>query len=144
MAIEVVDNSPQEDRPQEEVYLLGEGPYIFTYPKMGRILNTHVRIKGLPKDKAEQEMVESMLEWLKRGFGPDAWAWIMKRQDNDDDRLDTEHLIETFRLLVQARAGRPTTSSTAASPQPWMKSSTGEQSAEESDSETPTFETSAT
>lgn len=142
-----IEESPveaQQERDTEEVYLLGEGPIPFTYPKMGRIVNIHRRIKGMPKAQAEAAMGDTIMDWLERGFGPAVWDYIQKRIDNEDDRLDTKHLVNAFTQLVEAHAGRPTTSSSDASPQPWMKSQTGEPSAEESESETWTPENSAT
>lgn len=144
MAIEIVEDKVQEDRPTEEVYLLGEGPIPFTYPKMGRIVNVHRRIKGMPKQQAEATMGEVIMDWLERGFGPQVWDYILKRIDNEDDQLDTRHLVNAFTQLVEAHAGRPTTSSSGASPQPWMKSQTEEPSVVESESETWTPENSAT
>lgn len=134
----------KEDRPTEEVYLLGEGPIPFTYPKMGRIVNVHRRVKGLPKHQAEALMGDVIMDWLERGFGPEVWEYVMKRVDDEDDLLDTHHLVNCFTQLVEAHAGRPTTSSSGASPQPWMKSQTGEPSAEESESATWTPANSAT
>lgn len=134
----------QEERPTEEIFLGVEGPYIFAYPKMGKIMNAHLRVKGMPKDKAETVMVETMMDWMRRGFGDAAWDHIQKRIDNDDDSLDTPHLLNAFRLLVEAHAGRPTTSSSDASAQPWMKSQADVPSAAGSVSETSTYENSAT
>lgn len=143
MAINI-EVAEQEERPTEEVFLGGEGPYVFAYPKMGKIMNANLRIKGLPKTEAELVMADVIMDWLARGFGPEAWAWIQKRVDNDDDSLDTVHLIKTFQLLVEAHAGRPSTSSNGASAQPWMKTGTDVPSAPESVSESFTPGNSAT
>lgn len=144
MVINVEVQEDTQERPTEEVHLGHEGPFIFTYPKMGRIMTANLRIKGLPKNEAEAIMADTMLTWLAKGFGPDAWAYIQGLVDNDDHPLDTEHLFDTFRLLVQAHAKRPSTSSSGASAQPWMKNGTDVPSAPESASETSTPESFAT
>lgn len=129
----------------EEVWLGGEGPYTFTYPKMSRIMNAQVAIRGMAKSEAESVMLDAIVTWLERGFGPEAWTHIQSRLDDESDGLEMEpHLVEVFRRLVQAHAGRPTTSSNGASAQPWMKTGTGVPSQPESDSENSTLENSAT
>lgn len=133
-----------EDRVQdafadEEVYLPGrtaqhdpEGPYDFTYPRLGRLLRAQRRLKGLDPLKAAAEEVEGMLDWLAVGFGRDAWHHIEERLADDDDVLDEEHLVKLFQLLNEKDTGRPTTSSSGASRQPWKNTRPAAPSPQES------------
>jgi hypothetical protein len=129
----------------EDVNLAGEGPYPFTYPPMGKVYGAELRTRAM-KDKHEREayLTEVTLEWLEKGFGPQAWARITERVEDDDDPLNPGHLILAFKGLQEAHAGRPTSSSNGASPSPWTKISTDEPSQPVSDSSTSVPVTSAT
>jgi hypothetical protein len=117
----------------EEVYLPGarpghdqEGPYEFTFPRIGKLLKMQRRLKGLNLAQAAVEEIDGMLQWLAAGFGPDAWEHIDARLADDDDLLDEEHMVRLFQLLNEGSTGtgRPTTSSNGASRQPWKNTQT--------------------
>ena len=129
----------------EPVNIAGEGPYPFTYPPMGKVYGAELRVRGFKTDaEKERYLSDVFMEWLERGFGPAAWERLLERIEDDNDPLSPGHLLATFRSLVSAHAGRPTTSSNGASPSPWAKISTDEPSLPESDSSTSDPVTSAT
>jgi hypothetical protein len=134
-----------DDARTEDVFLIDEGPYPFTYPPMGKLQGAELRVRGI-KDQHEREQILTgvMLEWLERGFGPAAWERITERIESDTDPLGIPHLVATYTGLVSAHAGRPTTSSNGASPSPWAKISTDAPSPVVSDSVTSVPVTSAT
>lgn len=113
----------------------GEGPYEFAYPRMGRLLKMQRTLPNLTDVQAVKESGRAQNAWMKKGFGPDAWAHIVERMDDEDDILDDEHLQFLFVELQKANTGRPTTSSNGASRQPWKKPSTAAPSQQVSDSE---------
>lgn len=126
----------------EEVWLPGpfpgadeEGPFDFNYPRMGRILKMQRTLTSLTDVAAVLESSKATTAWLADGFGPDAWAHIVGRLDDDDDLLDDEHLQWLFVQLQKSNTGRPTTSSNGAVRQPWKKPSTAAPSLPGSDSE---------
>lgn len=133
-------SAPQGD---EEVWLPGpvkgadeEGPYEFTYPRIGKLIRMQRRLKGLNMAEAAAEEIDGMLQWLAAGFGPDAWQHIDERVTDDDDLLDEEHMAKLFQLLNENSTGRPTTSSNGASRQPWKNKPTAAPSPLESVSAT--------
>ena len=144
MAIRVAaDDRVSEVRGDEEVYLPGpvkgadeEGPYEFTYPRIGKLIRMQRRLKGMNMAEAAGEEIDGMLQWLAAGFGPDAWRHISARLERSDDAalldtepekydlLDEEHMAKLFQLLNENNTGRPTTSSNGASRQPWKSTAT--------------------
>lgn len=131
------------DLADEEVFLPGarpeydlEGPFPFTFPRLGKLLQTQRRLRGLNMAEAAVEEIDGMLQWLAAGLGPDAWAHIDGRLHDDDDLLDEEHMMKLFHLLNEGRTGtgRPTTSSNGASRQPWKNTQTAARSPQASDS----------
>lgn len=115
----------------EEVYLPGpvvgadeEGPYEFVFPRIGKLIRMQRRLKGLNMADAAAEEIDGMLQWLAAGFGPDAWEHIDARLEDSADLLDEEHMAKLFQLLNEGNTGRPTTSSSGASRQPWKNSPT--------------------
>lgn len=115
----------------EEIYLPGptpaadeEGPYEFAFPRIGRLIRMQRRLKGLNIAEAAAEEIDGMLDWLAAGFGPDAWEHIDARLGDVKDLLDEEHMAKLFQLLNEGNTGRPTTSSSGASRQPWKNSPT--------------------
>jgi hypothetical protein len=125
----------------EEVWLPGptknddlEGPFEFTFPRVGRLLKMQRKLKGMNLAQAAVEEIDGMLQWLAAGFGPDAWQHIDGRLADDDDLLDEEHMVKLFQLLNEGRTGtgRPTTSSNGASRQPWRNTPTAARSPLES------------
>lgn len=112
-----------------------EGPYEFAYPRMGRILRMQRTLTSLDDVGAVLESSRATTAWMAEGFGPDAWAHITARLDDDNDILDDEHLQWLFMQLQKAHTGRPTTSSNGAARQPWKRPSTAAPSRPESDSE---------
>jgi hypothetical protein len=143
MAITIkADDRVSEALPDEEVYLPGprpgdddEGPFPFVYPRIGKLISMQRRLKGLDMAAATAEQLDGMRQWLAAGFGPDAWAHINARLERSDDvallytgdpeevakydLLDDEHMAKLFELLNEGHTGRPTTSSSGASRQPW-------------------------
>lgn len=126
----------------EEVWLPGpfagaddEGPFDFNFPRMGKILKMQRTLTSLTDVAAVLESSKATTAWLADGFGPDAWAHIVGRLDDDGDLLDDEHLQWLFMQLQKANTGRPTTSSNGAVRQPWKKPSTAAPSLPGSDSE---------
>lgn len=113
----------------------GEGPYEFAYPRMGRLLKMQRTLPNLTDVQAVKESGRAQTDWMKKGFGPEAWAHIVARMDAEEDILDDEHMQWLFMELQKANTGRPTTSSNGASRQPWKKPSTAAPSRQESDSE---------
>lgn len=141
MAITIqADDGVTEGRGDELVYLPGakrgydlEGPFDFEYPRIGKLLRMQRRLRGLNLAEAAAEEIDGMLQWLAHGFGPDAWAHIEGRLEDDEDLLDEEHLVKCFQLLnAEKGTGRPTTSSNGASRQPWKKEPTAAPSPQES------------
>lgn len=117
----------------EEIYLPGplkgsaeEGPYEFEFPRVGRLIRLQRRLKGLNMAEAAAEEIDGLMQWLAKGFGPEAWEHIDGRLSDDADLLDEEHMVRLFQLLNEKETGtgRPTTSSNGASRQPWKNSST--------------------
>jgi hypothetical protein len=114
----------------------GEGPYDFAYPRMGRLLKMQRTLPNLTDVQAVKESGRAQTDWLSKGFGPEAWAHIVERMDDEDDILDDEHMQWLFVQLQKANTGgRPTTSSNGASRQPWKKPSTAAPLRQVSDSE---------
>jgi hypothetical protein len=135
MAISVyAEDRVSQDMGDEEVYLPGvsrdhdqQGPFEFTYPRLGRLIRMQRRLKGLNMAEAAAEEIDGMMQWLAAGLGPDAWAHIESRLEDDADVLDEEHMVRLFQLLNESKSagtGRPTTSSSGASRQPWKKDPT--------------------
>jgi hypothetical protein len=132
MAIRIkADDRVSKATGDEEVYLPGavkgaddEGPYEFTFPRVGRLIRLQRRLRGLNVMDAAAVEVEGVLDWLAAGFGPEAWEHISERLTDDGDLLDDEHMIKLFQLLNEGDTDRPTTSSNGASRQPWKNSST--------------------
>lgn len=148
MAIRVDANARMEgmegmEGATEEVWLPGpdgepdgEGPYDFAYPRMGRLLKMQRTLPNLTDVQAVKESGRAQTDWLSKGFGPEAWAHIVERMDDEDDILDDEHMQWLFMQLQKANTGgRPTTSSNGASRQPWKKPSTAAPLRQVSDSE---------
>lgn len=143
MAITIkADDRVSEPLGDEEVYLPGplpgdpdEGPFPFVYPRIGKLIGMQRRLKGMDLAEATGEQLDGMRQWLAAGFGPDAWAHINARLEKSDDEfllltgdpeevakydlLDDEHMAKLFELLNAGHTGRPTTSSSGASRQPW-------------------------
>lgn len=143
MAITIkADDRVSEALPDEEVFLPGprpgdddEGPFPFVYPRLGKLIGMQRRLRGMDMAAATTEQLEGMRQWLASGFGPEAWAYINARLEKSDDEtllltgdpedaarydlLDDEHLAKLFELLNEGHTGRPTTSSSGASRQPW-------------------------
>ena len=134
MAIHVkADDRVSEPLGDEEVYLPGavrgaedEGPFEFTFPRIGKLIRMQRRLKGLNMAAAAVEEIDGMLQWLAAGFGPQAWEHIDARMSDDKDLLDEEHMAKLFALLNEGQTGtgRPTTSSNGASRQPWKNTQT--------------------
>lgn len=126
----------------EEIYLPGpngepdgEGPYQFEIPRMGKILKAQRKLTSMKDVATILETGRASTEWLAQGFGPEAWAHIVSRMDDDDDILDDEHMQWLFTALTKEDTGRPTTSSNGASRQPWKRPSGAAPSTPVSDSE---------
>lgn len=146
MAIRVkADDRVSEPQGDEEVWLPGsvkdadeEGPFEFTFPRIGKLIRMQRRLKGLNMADAAAEEIDGMLQWLAAGFGPDAWEHIDARLENAGDLLDEEHMAKLFQLLNEGKTGtgRPTTSSNGASRQPWKSTQTAAPSPLESVSAT--------
>lgn len=136
MAIRVkADDRVAGELGDEEVYLPGplradaeEGPFEFTFPRVGRLIRMQRRLRGMDLADAAVEELDGMLEWLADGFGPEAWEHIEKRMAERPsvDLLDEEHMAKLFQLLNEGvtGTGRPTTSSNGVSRQPWKNSPT--------------------
>lgn len=131
MAIKVQDDYVEQE---EEVYLLDEGPFPFFYPRMKPIRMARRRMLEVGEQQAAAEVMGAVKKWLAQGLGPDAWAHIEGRLADENDALDDDHLDQLFKLLVENRTGRPSTSSTGASRQPWKKEPTAAESPTVSDS----------
>lgn len=147
MAIKVDANARMQGHEEqtgatEEVWLPGafhgaddEGPFEFAFPRMGGILKMQRTLTSINDVAAVLESSRATTKWLADGFGPDAWAHIVGRLDDDTDLLDDEHLQWLFMQLQKANTGRPTTSSNGAVRQPWKKPSTAAPSPSASGSE---------
>jgi hypothetical protein len=131
VAIKIQDDYVEQE---EEVYLLDEGPFPFFYPRMKPIRQARRLVLEVGEQQAAGEIVASVKRWLAQGFGPEAWAHIEGRLADVDDPLDDDHLDHLFKALIENRTGRPSSSSTGASRQPWKKESTAAESPEVSDS----------
>lgn len=154
MAIKVAANARMQgmegqEGATEEVYLPGqgatedqpatasgeEGPFEFAFPRMGSILRMQRTLTSMDDVGAVLESSRATTEWLAKGFGPDAWAHIVRRMDDPNDILDDEHMQWLFVQLQKSNTGRPTTSSNGAARQPWKRPSTAAPSLPVSDSE---------
>jgi hypothetical protein len=134
-----------DDVRTEDVNLAGEGPYPFTYPPMGKVYGAELRVRAMTSNQEKESyLTDVFMEWLQKGFGPEAWDRILERIEDDADPLNPGHLIVVFKALQEAHAARPTTSSNGASPSPWTKISTDEPSQPVSDSSTSVPVTSVT
>lgn len=149
MAIEITadDKETQSDAPEmEEVFILGEGPYEFYFPKVGALLSKLRRAGVESKDINEkgERYWELQIDWLERGFGEDVFAEIITdRLEDEDDELEEKHVSHLFKLLLKAASGRPTTSPNGSSRSRSAKKSKAARSRQVSDSETSTSESSA-
>ena len=112
-----------------------EGPFEFVFPRMGKILKMQRTLTSLDDVSAVLESSKATTAWMAQGFGPDAWAHIVGRLDDDADILDDEHLQWLFVQLQKSNTGRPTTSSNGAARQPWKRPSTAAPSLPVSDLE---------
>lgn len=142
MAIRIdADARITDRRPDEDVYLPGptpedeaEGPFPFTYPRVGSLISAQRRLKDMSQVEAASAELDSMLDWVRDGFAPDAWEHIDARVNDPADLLDHEHLVKLYYLLNENSTGRPTSSSSGASRQPWKKPSMAAPSQQVSDS----------
>lgn len=116
--------------PDEEVWLLGygpgdeaDGPYQFTSPGVDPILRAQRHMRGLSLDAAAMRALDAQYTWLAKGFGPDVWAHIVARLDDEGDQLGESHLTWLYQQLTNANTGRPTTSSNGAARPQWKRPS---------------------
>ena len=113
MAIRIkADDRVTDAMGDEEIYLPGpvkgadeEGPFEFVFPRVGRLIRLQRRLKGLNMAEAASEEIDGTLEWLAKGFGPDAWAHIDARLADEEDLLDEEHMVRLFQLLNERDTG---------------------------------------
>lgn len=136
------DDGVTQGKGDEEVYLPGvsathdlEGPFEFTYPRIGKLLSMQRRLRTMNPAQMAIGEIDGMLQWLADGFGPDAWNHIDARLLDETDVLDEEHMFKLFQLLNESSTGRPTTSSNGASRQPWKNTRTAAPSPQASVSE---------
>lgn len=145
MAIKVEDTTPH-DAWTDDVDLVGV-EYPFTYPPIGRLIKAQRRVRyESDPSRREEIMTEATFAWLADGFGPEAWAHIEARLDDDDDPLNELHLAHAVRLIKEADAARPTMSSADASQPQQTRKFQAAQSTKESDSPTsasPSYATSS-
>lgn len=150
MAIEINadDKDVKVDRPESEpeVYILGDGPYEFFFPKVGALLSKMRRVGVETKDDGEKGAAywDLQLDWLERGFGPEVFAEaVIDRLEDDDDVLEEVHVTALFKALLRAASGRPTTSPNGSSRSRSTSRQKTARSRKGSDSETSTQESSA-
>jgi len=147
MAIEIQADPKDATAPEsEEVYLLGEGPYEFYFPKVGALLSKMRRASQESKDDNEkgERYWELQIDWLERGFGEDVFAEIITaRLEDEDDDLEEKHISSLFKQLLKAGSGRPTTSPNGSSRSRSVKRHKAAPSRKASDSEISTSENSA-
>lgn len=99
------------DRDTEPVEL-GTFTYQFTFPKSAPLL-TAIQKAARITDEDEQGLfaLEARYAWLASGFGPDQWAHITGRLEDNEDPLDTPHMADMFsQLFKAANTSRPPTS----------------------------------
>lgn len=113
----------------------GEESYVFTVPPVDLLYRAHKKGRRLPQEQAQAVSDDAADAWLAAGFGPAAWAHIQERIDDPADLLREGHLQFVLKALMEQVAGRPTTSSSGASRQPWTSTSPAAPSAPESASE---------
>lgn len=147
MAIELKDDPKDATAPEsEEVYILGEGPYEFVFPKVGALLAKMRRAAKESKDDAQKgdRYWELQRDWLERGFGVELFEEIITdRLEDEDDLLEEKHVTRLFKLLLEAASGRPTTSPNGSSRSRSARKPRAARSPKDSDSETSTPENSA-
>lgn len=147
MAIEIQADPKDTAAPEsEEVYLLGEGPYEFYFPKVGALLSKLRRAGQESKDDNQkgEKYWDLQLDWLERGFGTEVFEEIITaRLEDEDDDLEERHVSALFKALLKAGSGRPTTSPSGSSRSRSGRKPKAAHSRKASDSETSTSESSA-
>lgn len=153
MAIKVTEDATVEQTqgPAEEAVELpgafpgddADGPYPFVFPRLGGFLGAQRRSRSMGAEDRINELTDAQTRWMAEGFG-DAWAHVVARMDDPDDQLDDGHIQWLFERLMEARTGRPTTSSRGAQRQPWKNRSQAAPSPQGSGSVTSTPMSSAT
>lgn len=108
--------------------------YPFTFQPIGVVLAAHRRAKNLPPAEAEPVLEKAMESWMRGALGPDSWADINRRLDDENDPLHEGHLMKAFKAIMEANANRPFTSSGVASTPQQTKPSPARPSASESTS----------
>jgi len=147
MAIEIQADPKDDKAPDsEEVYLLGDGPYEFYFPKVGALLSKLRRAGQESKDDNQkgEKYWDLQLDWLERGFGTEVFEEIITaRLEDEADDLEEKHVSELFKALLKAGSGRPTTSPNGSSRPRSVKKHKAAPSRQASDSETSTSANSA-
>ena len=93
----------------EEIYLPGplkgsaeEGPYEFEFPRVGRLIRLQRRLKGLNMAEAAAEEIDGLMQWLAKGFGPEAWELVRPDREPPVDRLGPGVRLADLRAAVHA------------------------------------------
>lgn len=146
MAIEVSTDRDPGVPESEEVFIGGEGPYEFYFPKVGALLSKMRRaaVESKNEDEKGEQFFNLQMAWLERGFGEDTWTDIVDRLEDEEDVLEQAHVNAMFQLLLKAASGRPTTSSNGSSRSRSASKPKAARSRQASGSETSTSENSVT
>ena len=89
---------------------LGDSSYEFAYPKVSPLLNAQQKALTLPDAEKAQIMMGAQEKWMATGFGPNQWAHIQSRLEDDGDPLDFPHMQQLFEaLFAKAAQSRPPT-----------------------------------
>lgn len=110
-----VNTDPRPDE-IEEVWLGDDGPYEFVTPKVAPLIAAMRKMRTMSEEEAGYSSLDAQDRWMKKGFGPDQWARIQKRLDDEDDPLDFDHIMQVFEAIFETVTGRPPTSLGGSSP----------------------------
>jgi hypothetical protein len=103
-----IDTSARPDE-IEEIWFGEDGPYEFTSPKIAPLLAAMRKMQGSAEDASGIMALDAQEKWLEQGFGPDQWKRLQARIEDENDLLDSWHLIQVFEALFEKVAGRPPT-----------------------------------
>lgn len=98
------------DEELEDVKLAGV-EYRFAYPKVSPLLSATTKAARVTDENERGALsLEAQDKWLALGFGPEQWAHIQSRLDNEGDVLDFPHMQRLFTALFEVACGsRPPT-----------------------------------
>jgi len=102
-----IDVAPRAER--RVTFRIGDEDYEFKVPKSYGLVNAIRSINrgDAAEGQAEVQMFDKVEAWLFDALEPDKADRLRARLLDDDDALDTDHILEVFQQLVKAASDRP-------------------------------------